>query len=101
VQIEDTHGMEPDSLRAGAVYGFLSPSSMAINPPGEWNTYEITLNGRWLTLIINGETVIDSEEIPGITGGALNSREGEPGPIMLQGDHGPVEFRNVTITPAE
>jgi hypothetical protein len=74
---------------------------MAINPPGEWNTYDITLNGRWLTLTINGETVIDNEEIPGITGGALNSREGEPGPILLQGDHGPVEFRHVTITPAE
>ncbi|MCA6468704.1 MAG: DUF1080 domain-containing protein, partial [Chitinophagaceae bacterium] len=39
--------------------------------------------------------------IPGITGGALDSKEGEPGPIYLQGDHGPVEYRNIVLTPAK
>jgi hypothetical protein len=45
--------------------------------------------------------VISNQEIPGITGGALDSKEGEAGPIYLQGDHGPVEFRNIIITPAK
>ena len=48
---------------------------------------------------LNGTTIIDGQEIPGITGGALDSDEGEPGPIMLQGDHGAIEFRNLTIAP--
>ena len=67
----------------------------------EWQTVEITLLGRVVTIILNGQTVIDRAIIPGITGGALDSREGEAGPIMIQGDHGPIEFRKVTVTPAE
>jgi len=51
-----------------------------------------------VTVVFNGKTVICNEEIPGITGGALDSREGDPGSIYLQGDHGPIEFRNITIT---
>ena len=54
--------------------------------------------GRLVTLAVNGKTVICNQEIPGITGGALDSREGEPGPIMMQGDHGPIEFRNIHHT---
>jgi hypothetical protein len=50
-----------------------------------------------VTVVFNGQTVICNAEIPGITGGALNSHEGEPGPIYLQGDHGPIEYRNITI----
>jgi hypothetical protein len=73
----------------------------AAKPAGEWQTYEATLVGRELTVVLNGERVIDRATIPGITGGALDSREGEPGPLLLQGDHGPVEFRKVTLTPAE
>ena len=49
----------------------------------------------------NGKTIISDQIIPGITGGALDSKEGEAGPIFLQGDHGPVEFRNIVITPAK
>jgi len=53
-----------------------------------------------VTVIANGTTVIYKQEIPGVTGGALDSKEGEPGPIMMQGDHGPIEYRNIIITPA-
>jgi 3-keto-disaccharide hydrolase len=53
-----------------------------------------------VTVVLNGKTIICSQEIPGITGGALDSDEGAPGPLMLQGDHGPVEFRNIILTPA-
>jgi len=97
VQIEDLEGAEPPSDVIGAVYGFLPPSVAAAKGPGDWQTYDITLVGRLVTVVFNGQTVICNAEIPGITGGALNSREGEPGPIYLQGDHGPIEYRNITI----
>lgn len=100
VQIQDDYGKEPGSRFIGGVYGFLTPVKNAGKPAGEWQSYDITLLGRWITVVLNGETVIDHQEIPGITGGALDSHEGEPGPIMLQGDHGPVTFRNLVLTPA-
>ena len=101
VQINDDRGMATDSLRSGGVYGFLSPYTNVAGAPGEWQTYDITLAGRRVTIVLNGRTIIDNLEIPGITGGALDSDEGAPGPIMLQGDHGKVSFRKVVLTPAE
>jgi hypothetical protein len=100
VQIEDNFGADPDAHRFGAVYGFIAPSEMVARPPGEWQTYDITLIGRMITVIANNKTIIFDREIPGITGGALDSYEGAPGPLMLQGDHGPIEYRNITVTPA-
>jgi hypothetical protein len=103
VQIEDDEAifMSPIFDRLGSVYGFLPPSEMAAKPAGEWQSYDITLVGRMVTVVLNGNTVICNQEIPGITGGAINSKEGEPGPIFLQGDHGPIDFRNIVITPAK
>ncbi|MCF8288941.1 MAG: DUF1080 domain-containing protein, partial [Chitinophagaceae bacterium] len=72
----------------------------AAKAAGEWQSYDVTLIGRMVTVIANGQTIIFKQEIPGITGGAINSDEGAPGPIMLQGDHGPIEYRNIIITPA-
>ena len=83
------------------MYGFLDPSVNAAKKAGVWQSYDITLVGRMVTVKLNGTTVICNRAIPGITGGALDSQEGEPGPIMLQGDHGRVQYRNLTITPAE
>ena len=97
VQIQDDFGAEPASDRFGGVYGFISPSTMAARRPGEWQSYDITLAGRMLTVGANGRLIICNREIPGITGGALDSDEGAPGPILLQGDHGPIEYRNITI----
>jgi hypothetical protein len=101
VQIENSDAAEPYNNQIGAVYGFLSPSEQPAKQPGEWQSYDITLIGRLVTIVFNGKTVICNQEIPGITGGALDSREGEPGPIYLQGDHGPIEYRNITLTPAK
>ncbi len=101
VQINDASGQAIDPLRMGAVYGFLKPNANATKAPGEWQTFDITLIGRRVTVVLNGQTIIENEEIPGITGGALDSNEGEAGPIMLQGDHTKVAFRKVTITPAK
>lgn len=100
IQIADNYGMEPESHLIGGVYGFIDPTVNAAKRAGEWQTYDITLTGRMVTVVLNGIEVISNRPIPGITGGALNSNEGQPGPIMLQGDHGPVEFRKIIITPA-
>jgi hypothetical protein len=101
VQVTDSKGMEPALDQMGSVYGFIAPSEMAAKDAGDWNSYDITLVGRMLTLVANGKTVISNQEIPGITGGALDSNEGEPGPLYIQGDHGPVEYRNIVVTPAK
>lgn len=100
VQIQDDAGKALDALRMGGVYGFLAPSVDAARAAGEWQTLDVELVGRYVTVILNGTTIIDDQEIPGITGGALDSEEGAPGPIMLQGDHGAIEFRSLTIAPA-
>ena len=85
----------------GSLYKQHVPLVAAGRKPGEWQTYDITLVGRRVTVVANGKAIILDQIIPGITGGALNSKEGEPGPIMLQGDHGPVEYRNIILTPAK
>ena len=54
--------------------------------------------GRQLKVVLNGQEIVNTIA-DGITGGALNPFEGEPGPLMLQGDHGKVRFRNVVVTP--
>ena len=101
VQIIDSKGQSPSDILFGGVYGFLTPNQMAAKSAGEWQKYEITLIGRRVTIIANGIPVIVDQIIPGITGGALDSREGEPGPFMIQGDHGPVEIRKMTVTLAQ
>ncbi len=101
VQIQDDRGNEPSNILFGGIYGFVTPSEMAARGAGEWQTYDITLIGRKVSIVANGKTIVCDQLIPGITGGALDSNEGEPGPIYLQGDHGPIEFRNIVLTPAK
>jgi len=85
----------------GSIYGMLGPSTPPPFQP-EWQTYDITLVGRWATVIFNGVTTIDNQEIAGVTGGALDSNEAEPGPIYLQGDHhGGIRYRAITISLAK
>lgn len=100
MQILDDAGGGNAVGNSGAIYGFLAPARNAAKPAGEWQKAEIELVGRTVTIVLNGETVIDHAEIPGITGGALDSDEAEPGPLFLQGDHGPVTFRTLLLTPA-
>ena len=100
VQIIDTKSGTPEPInnQFSAVYGFLPPNQMMAKDPGQWQSYDITLVGRKVTIVANGVTVISNQVIPGITGGAFNSNEGEPGPILFQGDHGPIDFRNIVIS---
>lgn len=99
VQITDSKNAEPSDIEFSGVYGFLTPSEVVAKAPMEWQEYDITLIGRHVTVVANGVTVIENQIIPGITGGALDSNEGEPGPLLFQGDHGPIEFRNIVVTP--
>ena len=79
VQIEDDFGREPDSHGIGGVYGFLTPSVNAAKKAAEWQTLDVTLVGRVVTVLLNGERIIDRQTIPGVTGGALDSDEGSAG----------------------
>jgi len=99
VQVEDDSIQEPPSHHMGAVYGFLAPTPEQPRRPGEWQSFDITLLGRYVTVAQNGQTIIDNKEIPGITGGAFDSNEELPGPIYLQGDHGGIAYRNIVLTP--
>lgn len=101
VQVEDSFGKEPFSIYLGGIYGFIDPLFQAAKPSGEWQSYDITLVGRKVSVTLNGQKVIVEQNIPGVTGGAMDSDEGEPGPILFQGDHGAVEYRNIVLTPAK
>jgi hypothetical protein len=86
------HGM-------GSIYGFLAPAKQVAARPAEWESYDVTLVGRTVSVVRDGVLIIDNTEIPGITGGALDSHEAEPGPLYLQGDHtGGLKFRNIAIS---
>ncbi len=101
VQIADSLTTQPSSHLFGGIYGFLIPSEMVNKQPGEWQSFDITLLGRMVTVEANGKVIICNQQIPGITGGAIDSKEGNPGPLLLQGDHGPIEYRNIVLTPAQ
>lgn len=99
VQIADNIGLDASSIYFGGVYGLLSPNENVAMKAGEWQSYDITLIGRRITIVANGKTIISNQNIDGMTGGALDNHEAEAGPIMIQGDHGPVEFKKLEITP--
>ena len=101
LQIDDAAGLEPSSHHLGGVYGFIAPSGNVGRAASEWQSMDVMLVGRMLTYELNGTAVICNREIPGITGGALDSAEADAGPLLLQGDHGPVDYRNIAITPAK
>lgn len=99
VQVEDVGDLEPLPVHLGGIYGLLVPNENVAKGPDVWQTFDITLIGRRVTVVLNGKTIIADQTIPGITGGALDSDESSPGPIYLQGDHTAVTYRNMIITP--
>ncbi len=99
IQIIDQIGRPLDVHSIGALYGFVIPPVNAAKPAGEWQRFDITLVANRVTVVLNGTTLMENAEVPGITGGALDANEGEPGPIMIQGDHGRVQFRKILLTP--
>jgi len=99
VQVADTYGRGRDSHNMGGVYSRIKPRVSAEKPAGQWQTFDITLLDRHVTVILNGKTIIDNETLLGCTGGALWSDEFKPGPIYLQGDHTGVNYRNIVLKP--
>jgi hypothetical protein len=94
----------------GSIYGYIAPSKNMAKSPKEWQSFDVVFRGARgeagkvaqkarVTLVWNGEKVIDNAEIPGATGAAMDSKLTEPGPLMLQGDHGRVSYRNIKIRP--
>jgi len=100
VQIEyEPLSENPPERRIGSIYGRIAPKPELPRTPGQWETFDVTLTGRTVTVVRNGINIIDRQEIEGITGGALDANEGEPGPFYIQGDHtGGLKFRNITVS---
>ncbi len=99
VQVMESFGKPLDSHHMGALYSRITPSVNAEKAIGEWQTLDITLVDRHLTVILNGKTIIDNQPVLGCTGGAMTSDEFKPGPLYLQGDHTNVDYRNMVLTP--
>lgn len=99
IQVFDSYGKALDSHNMGAVYSRITPSVAAEKPGGEWQSLDITLYDRHVTVKLNGKTIIDNQPVYGPTGGAIIADVFKPGPIYLQGDHGKVSYRNMVLTP--
>ena len=100
VQILDDKSKATEEHGCGALYSRIAARVDATKAAGEWQSFDFTFVGRRLTVVLNGQTIHDGVTVEGITGGAINPYEDEPGPLMLQGDHGKVRFRNIVVTPA-
>jgi hypothetical protein len=99
LQVLDDFGKEPEPHGHMAIYAWVAPRVNASKPATEWQVMEAVLVGNKVTVTLNGQKVHDNATIQAITGGALDANETQPGPIMLQGDHGKVWYRKVTVTP--
>ncbi|MCC7153430.1 MAG: DUF1080 domain-containing protein [Bryobacterales bacterium] len=99
VQLEqEPDSSSPPERRMGSIYGRIAPKVEMPRKPGQWETFDVTLVGRTVTVVRDGVTTIDHQEIEGITGGALDANEAEPGPFYIQGDHtGGLKFRDITV----
>jgi len=114
IQVLDSFGKEanPGPGDMGGIYGAAAPKNPKYKAPGEWQTFEIhfqaprfdaggakTAPAKFLKIILNGVTIQENVEMKGVTGGSLDSKEKAKGPLMFQGNHGPVAYRNIKIAP--
>ena len=99
IQVTDSFGRGLDSHNMAAVYSRITPTVNAEKPAGKWQTLDITLLDRHVTVILNGKTIINNEPLLGCTGGAIWADQSRPGPIYLQGDHSGINYRNIVLTP--
>lgn len=83
----------------GSIYGRIAPEVDVAKPGGEWNHYDLSLVDRHITVVLNGQRVINNQPVEGCTGGGLSADDTRPGPILLQGDHTSVSFRNIVLRP--
>jgi hypothetical protein len=117
VQVFDSFGKPDDKLAhsdMGGIYGAKAPRTNAGKAPGEWQTLDIkfraprfdaagkkTENARFLKVTLNGKQIHENVEVTGPTGAELPGGEKATGPLMLQGDHGIVAYRNIVVTPVK
>jgi len=99
IQILEDYGKPPNTHGAAALYSRIAPSVNASKPAGEWQSYDIRLVGRQLTVVHNGTKVLDKVEVDALTAIANNSDEAEPGPFIVQCDHSYVEIKSFVVTP--
>ena len=99
IQVVDSYNRNLDPHNMGAVYSRITPKVAAEKPAGEWQTMDMTLCDRHITVVLNGVKIIDNQPVYGPTGGAMKSDVFAPGPIYLQGDHGKVAYRSIVLTP--
>lgn len=99
VQVADTSGRGLDSHNMGGIYSRITPTASAEKRAGQWQTFDISLVDRHVTVVLNDEKIIDNQPLLGCTGGALWSDEFRPGPIYLQGDHTNADYRNIVLRP--
>ena len=98
-QVVDRDSRMQGLMGVGAIFNRVAPSKNAGFEGGKWQTYDLTLVDRHITVILNGETVIDNQPVSGPTGGAMHTDPMAPGPIYLQGDHTGIRYRNIVLTP--
>lgn len=114
LQVLDSSGKEnPGMGDMGAIYSAAVPKRNACKAPGEWQKFVIdfvapkfdaagakTANARFVKVVLNDQVIQENVEVPKPTGGELG-KEAPEGPLMFQGNHGPVAYRNIRITPAK
>jgi len=99
IQIDDDFGLRPDSKLVGGIYGLIAPRVNAARRPNTWQTFDATLRGDIISVIHNGVHVITNKKIVSKTGGAMAGKHGDPGPVKIQGDHGPISIRKIMVRP--
>jgi hypothetical protein len=99
VQIFDDYGQPPSLHGNGALYSRILPVINASKPAGQWQSFDITLIENQVSVVLNDAKIVDRRQIDGLTAIAIDPNESAPGPIVIQGDHGVVEFRKITLTP--
>ena len=113
VQILDSFGKKDAELKygdCGGIYNTAPPRTNACTAPGTWQTFDITFrapcfdtrkrktaDARFVRVVHNGRVVHEDVTVKGPTTAALGGPEKPRGPVLLQGDHGPVAFRNLRI----
>jgi hypothetical protein len=95
--LDDYERGQPSKGGNGAIYNTTPVSKFASKPADEWQTAEATIKGDKVSLVLNGEKVHDNVTVDKATGGELDKNIDQPGPIMLQGDHGSISFRKIEI----
>ena len=115
IQILNSYGKQPEAHECGAIYSQTPPKVIASKPAGKWQTYDIFFraprfdtHGKVVekaraTVYQNNILIHQDAEIKGPTGIHYEQYKGEvpKGPIVLQGDHDAVKFRNVWIVPTK